>query len=93
MKELFKSNQTRCGVFPVYLNSKTKSIFALACTGKKLYFHTKFANFANKEFKKSVFFIGSRSCLNQTKLGMEYPRSDLILKRKEFMLSLAQEKS
>ena len=80
MKELFKSNQTRCGVFPVYLDSNTKSIFALACTGKKLHFHTKFAIFANKEFKKSVFFIGSRSCLNQTKLGMEYPRSTLILK-------------
>ena len=35
VKELSKSNQTRYGVSPVYLESKTKRIFAIACLGKK----------------------------------------------------------
>ena len=34
VKELSKTNQTRYGVSPVYLDSKTKRVFALACTGK-----------------------------------------------------------
>ena len=38
--DLFKSNQTRYGVSPVYLESETKRIFAIACLGKKLAFHT-----------------------------------------------------
>ena len=34
-KELFKSNRTRNGVSNVYLECKTKRIFAIACLGKK----------------------------------------------------------
>ena len=33
--ELFKSNQTRHGVFIEYLESKTEGIFGIACLGKK----------------------------------------------------------
>ena len=40
VKELFKSNQTRYRVSRVYLESKTKRIFVIACLGKKLVFHT-----------------------------------------------------
>ena len=40
VKELFKSNQTRYGVSPLYVESKTKRIFAIASLGKKLVFHT-----------------------------------------------------
>ena len=36
VKELFKSNQTRYGVSRVYLESRTKRIFAIACLGKKV---------------------------------------------------------
>ena len=45
VKELFNSNQTRYGVSPLYLKSKTKRIFAIACTGKKLDFHTESCEF------------------------------------------------
>ena len=38
VKELSKWNQTRYGVSPVYIESKTKGIFAIACLGKKLVF-------------------------------------------------------
>ena len=47
VKELFKSNQTGYGVSHVYLEPRTKRIFAIACLGKKLVFHTKFANISN----------------------------------------------
>ena len=36
VKELFKSNQTRYGVSRVYLESRTKRIFAIACLEKKV---------------------------------------------------------
>ena len=39
-KEWSVSNQTRHGVSHVYLESKTKRIFAIACLGKKFVFHT-----------------------------------------------------
>ena len=42
VKKLFKSNQTRYGVSPVYIKSSTKKIFAIACLGKK-YFIRQFA--------------------------------------------------
>ena len=40
VKELTKSNQTGYGVYHGYLECKTKRIFAIACLGKKLAFHT-----------------------------------------------------
>ena len=40
VKELTKSNQTGYGVYHGYLECKTKRIFAMACLGKKLAFHT-----------------------------------------------------
>ena len=40
VKELSKSKQTRYGVSPVYLESKTKRIFGIAWLRKKLVFHT-----------------------------------------------------
>ena len=45
VKELSKSNQTRYGVSPVYLEAKTKRIFAIALLGKKLVFHTEICEF------------------------------------------------
>ena len=40
VKELLKWDQTGYGVSPVYVECKTKEIFAIACLGKKLVFHT-----------------------------------------------------
>ena len=45
VKELFKWNQTRHTVSPVYVEFRTKRIFAIACLGKKLVFHTEFCNY------------------------------------------------
>ena len=62
----------------MYLESKTKRNFAVACLGKKLVFHTEIS--INSliirlfYFQKYRNFIGSRSCSNLTKLGMEYPQ-------------------
>ena len=45
VKELSKSNQTRYAVSPGYVECKTKRIFATACLGKKLVFHTEICDF------------------------------------------------
>ena len=61
----------------MYLESKTKRIFAIACLGKKLGFHTEISTYSLIlrlfSFQKYRNFIGSRSCPNRTKLGIEYP--------------------
>ena len=40
VKNFVKLNQTRHRVSHVYLEYKTKRIFAIACLGKELVFHT-----------------------------------------------------
>ena len=45
VKKLFKSIQTRYGAFPVYIEFKTKRIFAIARLAKKLVFHTESCNY------------------------------------------------
>ena len=40
VKELSKSNQSRYGVSHMYLETKTKRIFGIACVEKKLVFRT-----------------------------------------------------
>ena len=49
VKELCKPNQTRCGVSPLYLKSKRKKIFAIACLGIKLGFQTAICDFRKKK--------------------------------------------
>ena len=56
VKELFKSNQTRYGVYPGYVECKTETIIAIACLGKKLVFHTEICvYFEYLIFKYSIF--------------------------------------
>ena len=56
VKELSKSNRTWNRVFPVYLESKTKTIFGIACLGKKLALFTEICDyFQFLIFKYSVF--------------------------------------
>ena len=43
-----KLNQTRYRVSHVYLESKTKGIFAIACVGRKLLFHTEISIISKK---------------------------------------------
>ena len=46
VKELSKFNQTRYGVSPVYIESKTKRIFAIAWLGKKLVFQSELSTYS-----------------------------------------------
>ena len=93
VKELSKSNHTRFGVSHVYLESKIERIFAIACLGKKFVFQSEILTYSLILLQKYRNFIGSRSCLNQTKLGQEYSKCAQIVKQKEFLLQLVQEKS
>ena len=52
VKELFKSNQTRHGVSPKYVESKTEKIFGIACLGKKLAFDTEIGYYFEYFFSK-----------------------------------------
>ena len=45
VKELFKWNQSRYGVFHGYLECKTKRVFGIACLERKLVFHTEICEF------------------------------------------------
>ena len=56
VKELFKLNQTRYGVSPVYLESKTERIFGIACLGKKLAFDTEICDYFEYFFSKIGLF-------------------------------------
>ena len=52
-------NQTGYGVYHGCLESKTERIFAIACLGKKLVFHTEMCNyFEYLIFKYSIFLSG-----------------------------------
>ena len=62
VKELFKSNQTRYGVSPEYVECKNERSFGIACLGKKLIFDTEICYYFEFFFQKWRNFIGSRSC-------------------------------
>ena len=52
IKELFKSNQTRYGVSRVYLESRTKRVFAIACLEKKFVFQSEISSYSLIIFSK-----------------------------------------
>ena len=52
VKELFKSNQTRYGVSRVYLESRTKRVFAIACLEKKFVFQPEISSYSLIIFSK-----------------------------------------
>ena len=45
VKNFLELNQTRDRVSHVYVESKTKRMYAIASLGKKLVFHTKMCNY------------------------------------------------
>ena len=62
LEKLFKPNQTRHGVSHVYLESKIKRFFALACLGKKFKSTIRFVKFFYRvslfdEFKFVLFIL------------------------------------
>ena len=74
IKELSKSNQTRYGVSHVYLESKTKRIFAIACLGKKFVFQSEIQTYSLILFSKIQKFyrIKELSKTNQTRHGVSH---------------------
>ena len=56
VKELTKLNQTGYGVYHGYLECKTKRIFAIACLGKKLAFHTEIFEYSEYLISKIGLF-------------------------------------
>ena len=93
IKELSKCNQTRYGLSHVYLKSKTKRIFAIACLGKKLDFHTGICEFRDQRISKTGLFrrVKELSKSHQTWHGVSHVY--LEWKTKKNLLQLAQEKS
>ena len=71
---MFKSNQTGYGVYYGYLECKTKNVFAIACLGKKLDFHTEICDyFEYLIFKYSIFHrVKELFKSNQTGYGVYY---------------------
>ena len=94
VKELSKSNQTWYGVSPMYLESKTKRIFAVVCLGKKLVFHTEISNnsliIRLFYFQKYRNFIGSRSCSGNWVWSI--PSICRVSDKKNFCYSLPRKK-
>ena len=72
VKELFKSNQTRLGASPVYVESKTERIFGIACLGKKLAFDTENCYYFEYFFSKIGLFDRVKELFksNQTRYGV-----------------------
>ena len=80
---MFKSNQTRYGVSPGYVEGKTKRIFGIACLGKKLVFHTEICEFREKGILKIGLFhrVKELSKSNQTRYGVSHVYLDYKTKR------------
>ena len=73
----------------------SQKVVCVACLGKKWFFIRNFANFANCELLRILikfFFIGSRSCPNQTKLGIENHQCNERVKQKICWYSLPRKK-
>ena len=77
-KELSKSNQTRYGVYHVYLERKTKRFFGAACLEKSSYFNRKYRLirllYAYSIFRKIQKFyrVKELSKSNQTRYGVSH---------------------
>ena len=69
-----KLNQTRYRVSHVYLDYKTKGIFAKGCPGKKLVFHTEIYDFFEYIISKySIFYhVKKLSKSNRTRYGVSH---------------------
>ena len=96
IQEFFKSHQTRCGVSHVYLECKTKRIFAIACLGKQLGFHTEYCDYFEcsifNNFENASFWLGLR--VYQIKPNLVWPTSTVgrLWNKKNFWYSLLRKK-
>ena len=72
---------------------KEKEFLVQLVQEKSSYFNRKFRHIRLFYFQKYRNFIGSRSCPNRTKLGMEYPMCSQSVKQKEFLIQIVQKKT
>ena len=66
-------NQINMPDYQYYLGCNAKTTARLTFLEKKFLFHSEISTYSLILFQKYRNFIGSRSCSNLTKLGMEYP--------------------
>ena len=66
-------NQIDIPDYQYYLSCNAEGMVRLTFLEKSSYFNRKFRLIRLFYFQKYRMFIGSRSCPNRTKLGMEYP--------------------
>ena len=80
---MFKSNQTRYGVSPVYLDSRTKRIFAIACLGKKLVLQSEICEYFEYLISKIGLFHRVKELFksNQTGYGVYHGQVEFKTKR------------
>ena len=82
--------------YPICTQSVKEKNFGIACLGKKFIFQSDISAYSLIirlfYLQKYRNFIGSRSCPNRTKLGMEYPVCTQSVKRKEFLSQLFYKK-
>ena len=71
IKNFLKLNQTQYRVSHMYLDYKTKRIFAIGCIGKKLVFHTEIYDYFEYSISKYCIFhrVKKLSKSNQTQYG------------------------
>ena len=91
------SNRTKLGMeYPMCTQSVKEKNFGIACLGKKFVFQSEILAYSLIirlfYFQKYRNFIGSRSCSNRTKLGMEYPICTQSVKEKKFRYRLSWKK-
>ena len=80
---MFKSNQTWYAVSSVYVESRTKIIFAIACLGKKLVFHTEICEYFEYLISKIGHFHRVKELFksNQTGYGVYHGQVESKTKR------------
>ena len=87
-----KSSQFRCGVSHVYLECKTKRVFAIACLRKKLGFHTEYCDYFEylilNNFENGSFWLGHRVDQMEPILVETIPKVGRLWDRKNFWYSL-----
>ena len=88
-------NQPKLGMeYPMCTQSvKQKESLVQLVQEKSSYFNRKFRHIRLFYFQKYRNFIGSRSCPNRTKLGMEYPMCSQSVKQKKNLVQIVQKKT
>ena len=90
---MFKSNQTRYRVFRVYLESRTKRIFAIACLGKKFVFQSEISSYSLILFLKNIEILSGQGVVQIKPNSLwSIPCVPRVYNKKNFCYSLPRKK-